>query len=77
MEIYGCPIHLAVDRLAQGVGDPMPRIGNNIVYMCLHSLGHLFHRLKPRMSRPEIPPLEILSHRGAVTGNSTGADGSP
>jgi hypothetical protein len=34
-------LDLAVDRLAQGVRDPMPRTGDNIVHLCLYRLGHL------------------------------------
>ena len=48
-------LDLAVDRFAQSVGDAMPRIGNNVVYMCLNRLSRLLDGLKSRMHSPEIP----------------------
>src|SRR4030042_3692945 len=56
----------AVDRLSQSVGDAMTRIGKDVVYMCLNRLSRLLDGLKSRMSRPEIPTLEMVSHRGLI-----------
>ena len=60
-------LDLAVYRLAQSIGDAMARISNNVVYMSLNHLGRLLDGLKSRMCCPEIPSLEIVSHRGLIS----------
>lgn len=47
-------LDLDVYSLAKSVGDSMPCVGNNIIYVGLDHLSHLLHRLKPTMSHPEI-----------------------
>src|SRR5208282_560543 len=59
-------LNLAVDCLAQGVGNAMTCVGNDIVYMGLNRLSRFLNGLKSRMCRPKIPALEILSHMGLI-----------
>src|SRR5208283_2785462 len=59
-------LNLAVDCLAQCVGNAMTCVGNDIVYMGLNRLSRFLNRLKSRMCRPIIPALEIVSHMGLI-----------
>jgi len=60
-------LDLAVDRLAQGICDAMPCIGNNIIYMSLNRLRRLLNRLQPGMHSPKIPAFKIFPHRGFIS----------
>jgi hypothetical protein len=47
-------LNLAVDCLAQGVGNAMPCVGNDVVYMGLNRFSRFLNRFKSRMCRPKI-----------------------
>jgi len=59
-------LDLGIDGFSQCIGDAMSGIGNDILHMNLQGFGRFLDGLQMRMPGPEIPPLEIATHRTLV-----------
>ncbi len=48
-------LNFRVEPLADGIGDTVVEVGDDIRPVALEQRGHLSHRIQPRMSRPPEP----------------------